>query len=636
MILEVNGVALSFGADVVLKEITFQVNENERVAIVGHNGCGKTTLLNIITGELDPSAGFVALKNSATMGYLKQTAGLDAARTVYEEMRSVGGADQLLGRMKTLERTMQSDPALLAEYETVSARYEAIDGYNLDHNIKRVLAGMAFGPETYEKQVSVLSGGEKTRLALAKLLISQPDLLILDEPTNHLDIAMLEWLEQFLLSYRGAVLAVSHDRYFLDRVATKTLEMANGKAKVFPGNFSSYLLQKEQQETRAQEVHARTVAEAEKLRDYAQRNIARKSTSKMAKSRLKMLSRLDLSQVETDDHVAVRFRIEPQGEPYKEVLVTKNLCVDAGGRTLVRDLNVTLLRGEHLAIIGANGTGKTTLLNTILGKHTPQSGRLLFGGGVKPSYLAQNLFGIHAKNPMSYIWDRYPSMTQLEIRNLLASVGFRGDDVFTSASGLSGGELARLNLARISLEHPNLLVLDEPTNHLDIYTKEIICDALRDYPGTMIVVTHDRFLIEALDCRVLLLDGMVALQYDSYAACRAAQTREENGEDDGQAQTQDAQQERSIMPSALKPEQGGNAKLLRQQRAQERERKQYLEGRIEALEESVAQAEAALAAPENASDHEKLAALCEQLERERAELSQLSDEWLERYTNEQE
>lgn len=620
MILEVNGVALSYGANVVLRSVTFQVNENERVAVVGHNGCGKTTLLRIITGELEPTGGFVAIKNNATAGYLEQTSGLQDGGTVLREMRSVNNADKLLARMKELEARMADDAELLAEYERVSARYEAIDGYNLEFNIKRILEGMSFDPDSYDKPVSVLSGGERTRLALAKLLMMHPDLLILDEPTNHLDIDTLEWLEGFLKAYRGAVLVVSHDRRFLDNVTTKTLEIQNGKSKMYNGNFTAYLMQKEQAETREAQVHMRTVAEAEKLRDYAQRNIVRASTSKMAKSRLKMLSRLDLEDPENSAHIKVRFSIEPAGEPYKDVIVADGLTVSAGGRVLIEELDLTLRRGEHLAVIGANGTGKTTLIKTLLGRHKPSGGNLRMGGGIKMSYLEQNLFGVRAKNPLEYIWDMYPSMGQLEIRNLLASVGFRNDDVFISAAGLSGGELARLHLARISLEHPNLLILDEPTNHLDIYTKDIMYEALRDYAGTMIVVTHDRYLIEVLGCRILLLDGVRGQFFENYRQYRASK-------EDTPPQAQKQAPKRRTLPL---PERPKNQKELRQQRAQERERRLFLERRIDELEGDIAYLEEEVSKPD-ITDHELLAELCDRMQEARAELSALSDEWLENY-----
>ena len=632
MVLEVKGLALSYGADVVLRDVTFQVNESDRIAVAGYNGCGKTTLLNILTGEMDSSAGSFTLKSNATMGYLKQTIGLKDGNTVYTEMKSVGGADRLLARMKELERTMGADAELVAEYETVSARYEAIDGYNLDFNIKRILSGMSFAPDSYDKGVTVLSGGEKTRLALAKLLIMQPDLLVLDEPTNHLDIETMEWLEQFLSGYKGAIILVSHDRYFLDHVSTRTLEIMNGIGRMYTGNFTAYISQREHNETREQQLHERTLAEAEKLRDYAQRNIARASTSKMAKSRLKMLDKLDTDDIENTSHIKVKFAIQPLSEPYKEVITAKDLTISIGGRTLIKDLDFELLRGEHLAIIGSNGTGKTTLLKTLLGRHAPQSGRLRMGGGVKLGYLEQNLFGIKADNPIGYIWDLYPSMTQLEIRNLLASVGFRGEDVFTPAAGLSGGELARLNLARISLEHPNLLILDEPTNHLDIYTKDMVYEALGEYGGTMVVVTHDRHLIEAMGCRILVLNGQTGRFYRDYAAyCGSREDTAQNAPD-SERKTADEKPQRATQPLPEIKKQPSQ-KELRQERAKERERRIYLEVRIEELEEDIAYLQAELEKPETVTDHEKLSELCGILDGEREELAALSEEWLQNYAD---
>ncbi len=630
MILETDGVSFSYGADVILKSVSFSIGERERVGLTGYNGCGKTTLLNLLTGELSPAAGTISYKAGVTVGYLKQTAGLKAGNTVYGEMKSVNDADALLRRMKELERTMGDDPSLVDEYASVSARYEAVDGYNLDHSIKRILNGMGFSPETHEKRVDVLSGGEKTRLALSKLLIMSPDMLILDEPTNHLDMDTLEWLEEFLRSYRGAVLTVSHDRYFLDRVTTKTVELQNGVANTYSGSFSHYMRQKREREEREQREYRRTVEEAEKLRTYAEKNIVRASTSKMAKSRLKMLDRLDLTAPDSSAHTEVRFSIEPAGEPYKEVLEMKDLEVAAGGRTLISGLSLTVMRGEVWAVVGANGTGKTTLLSVIMGKKTPKSGRLRMGGGVKAGYLEQNVYTVRSKNPLEYIWDMYPSMSQLEVRSLLASVGFRGEEVFTSASGLSGGELERLGLARLSLEHPNLLVLDEPTNHLDIYTRDILCEALREYKGTMIVVTHDRYLIEQLGCKVLCLEngaGKIYRDFESYRAAHGA-----SGEEAGEKIAVKAKPEAPTLddvPGAAVKDQ----KELRRIRAAERERKAFLEKRIDELEQDIAYLEERLQLPEVVTDPEKLSDLCAVLESEREELAKISDEWLESYAD---
>ena len=618
---------MSFGGNVVLRDVSFQIHEKERVSLVGYNGCGKTTLLNIITGELTATGGFVVLKNKATIGYQKQMSGLSPEKTIYTEMKSVNDADKLLARMKELEATMANDDSLIEEYEEVSAKYDAVDGYNLDFNIKKILNGLGFPKETHDKKVGVLSGGEKTRLALAKLLIMKPDLLILDEPTNHLDIDTLEWLEEFLLNYEGAILAVSHDRHFLDAVSTKTVEISGGKSKIYNGNFSAYLRQKQENDEREEREYEKTVEKAEKLGDYVARNLVRASTSNMAKSRRKQLEKLDLSAPESSNHVKVKLDIIPANEPYKEVITAKELCVKAGGRTLVNKLDFELLRGERLTIVGANGTGKTTLLKVLLNKNSPASGRVRLGGGVKISYLEQQLSATRSKNPLEYIWDLYPSMNQLEIRSLLASVGFRNEDVFIDARGLSGGELARLNLAKISLEHPNLLVLDEPTNHLDIYTKDILYDALEAYEGTMIVVTHDRYLMECINSKILLLTDNEWKLFESYKQYREyRETGKVTLAAPGTA-SKKSEEKKNEAESLL------SQKELRAFRAKERERKAYIDKRIEELEISVDDLTEQINSPEVASDHTKLSELYIQLEESKAELNSLSDEWLLNYSD---
>lgn len=627
MVLDVSSVAMSFGGNVVLRDVSFQIHEKERVSLVGYNGCGKTTLLNIITGELTATGGFVVLKNKATIGYQKQMSGLSPEKTIYTEMKSVNDADKLLARMKELEATMANDDSLIEEYEEVSAKYDAVDGYNLDFNIKKILNGLGFPKETHDKKVGVLSGGEKTRLALAKLLIMKPDLLILDEPTNHLDIDTLEWLEEFLLNYEGAILAVSHDRHFLDAVSTKTVEISGGKSKIYNGNFSAYLRQKQENDEREEREYEKTVEKAEKLGDYVARNLVRASTSNMAKSRRKQLEKLDLSAPESSNHVKVKLDIIPANEPYKEVITAKELCVKAGGRTLVDKLDFELLRGERLTIVGANGTGKTTLLKVLLNKNSPASGRVRLGGGVKISYLEQQLSATRSKNPLEYIWDLYPSMNQLEIRSLLASVGFRNEDVFIDARGLSGGELARLNLAKISLEHPNLLVLDEPTNHLDIYTKDILYDALEAYEGTMIVVTHDRYLMECINSKILLLTDNEWKLFESYKQYREyRETGKVTLAAPGTA-SKKSEEKKNEAESLL------SQKELRAFRAKERERKAYIDKRIEELEISVDDLTEQINSPEVASDHTKLSELYIQLEESKAELNSLSDEWLLNYSD---
>ena len=622
MVLALQNVRFSYGDFTVIEDATFQMEEYDRVGLVGHNGCGKTTLLGIITGNLIPDRGIVSIRNGAVIGYLRQDSGLHDEQTVLGELRMANNADQLLEQMKSLERRLETDPSLLQEYETVSSRYEAIDGYHLDYQIRRILLGMGFPEETWSKKVSVLSGGEKTRLSLAKLLLQTPDLLLLDEPTNHLDVETLDWLEGYLRGYRGAVLVVSHDRHFLDNVCNKTVQLQNKRTKTFNCPFSEYLVRREEEERIERAHYEQTMEKAEKYRDFAERNMARASTRNMAKSRLKMLERLDLTAPEDNSHTDIKFQIIPDSEPYKDVLTMTNVSVGVPGLMLCSGIDLLLQRGERIAVIGRNGYGKTTLIRTILGEIRPMTGRIVIGGGVRIGVQQQDLFKIENENPLMYIWDRYPQMDQLQIRKLLALVGFRDEEVFTEASGLSGGELARLNMARLSLEHPNFLILDEPTNHLDIFTKDILFDALNSYTGTLFMVSHDRWLIENLNCRIMFLDDGTARFFDDYADFRNY-----------------TQASRTVIPEEKEPktqkkrEETLSAKENRRQKAEYRQRKSFLEKRIEELEAEEKQIEEELKDPQIASDAKALNDLCIRLDEVKNEVLELTDEYLENYAD---
>lgn len=611
MAIVVDNISFSYGDAVVLSGISFSINAGDKIGLVGDNGCGKTTLLNIICGGLEPDGGFIGIPENVRIGYIRQGMSLTPGNTVLSEMKTVLGANKILERMKYLEKNMGSDAALSQEYDTLCAEYQAIDGYNMGYRIRQTLAGLGFSPDIYERKVDVLSGGEKTKLAMAKLLVSQPDLLVLDEPTNHLDIAACEWLQEFLKGFSKSVLIVSHDGGFLDGVCTRIVELHNHRAHAYSGNFSAYRQQKQEQAALEEKRWRETAERAEKLSDYVDRNLVRASTSKMAKSRRKQLEKLDLTPPENTQHERITFRFAEVPPPYKELLKSKSLCVGIKGKKLFSANDFLLLRNQNLAIMGGNGTGKTTLLQTILKKNPPISGSITIGAGARISYYEQNVFKSESRDSMSVVRDRYPAMTTTEIRTLLASVGLRGDEVFIQADRLSGGERARLMICLMSLEKPNVILLDEPTNHLDAYSKQILTDTMSAFPGTVIAVSHDVEFINALNCSILYIENGKAQLYESLAKWRARDTSSAT-----------AERQQNKKPSASQKEE-------RREKALRRQEKSAVESEIARLEGEIAETEAAINFPENADKADKLIELCTTLDTLKAELDHYTERWLE-------
>ena len=522
MLLELQNLGKSFGEHEVLKDVNAGVERGDRIGIIGANGTGKTTLLRILCGESLPDAGDAAFGTGVTCGYLEQNARLAPTLDIYATMKlAFAPALDAMQKMDDLQRRLAADPhntALTEEIAHCTAIVDAMDAYNMDTQIKKVLNGMGFPADTWVKLAGVLSGGEQTRLRLARLLLERPDLLILDEPTNHLDLETMEWLENYLKTYRGAVLVVSHDRYFLDAVCTRIWELRGKTIKTYRGNYSAYLPQREAADERQQKLHDAAVEKAAKLQDYVDRNLVRASTTKMAQSRRKQLEKLEIVEAPTAEAYELNFRFEYDIEPYDELVIMKNLTVRIGERTLIDALDYTVHRGDKLVIAGPNGTGKSTLLQVLDGKRRPSGGMVRLGTGARPSIFAQQQNRIGAGRVIDVIWNKYPRMTELEVRSHLAKLGFRGETVFKPCEALSGGELARLRFAEIVLERPNLLFLDEPTNHLDIYTRENLTEALMAYTGTLLLVTHDRHLMNSLACPILYLEDGKAVIYPSYDA----------------------------------------------------------------------------------------------------------------------
>ncbi len=512
MILSCQNISKAFGTDVIVKQASFHIEENEKAAIVGINGAGKTTLLRMITGEMEPDEGVIALSKGTTFGYLEQHQDVHSEQTIFEELLSVKqDVLHMEQRMRRMEEEMkhlsgEALNTLMDQYNRTSVEYERQNGYALQSELTGVLKGLGFSEDDFGKKISTLSGGQKTRVALGRLLLSSPDLLLLDEPINHLDLNSIAWLENYLMNYKGAVLIVAHDRYFLNRVVTKIIELDNGRVMSFSGNYSAYAEKKaqiretewkayinQQQEIKHQE------AVIAKLKSFN-----REKSIKRAESREKMLNKIEVIEKPTEVRSDMHLHLEPQVMSGSDVLRVEHLAKSFPGNPLFEDLNFEIHRGEKVAVIGDNGTGKTTILKIINELEPADRGSVSIGSKVQIGYYDQEHQQLHMeKTLMEEISDVYPEMTGTEIRNVLAAFLFTGDDVYKRISDLSGGERGRLSLARLMLSRSNFLILDEPTNHLDIVSKEILEKAIRNYTGTVLYVSHDRYFINQTATRIL-------------------------------------------------------------------------------------------------------------------------------------
>lgn len=622
MLIHLEKLGKSFGEKIVLHDVTASVEREDRIGIVGQNGAGKTTLLKILTGEYTDYEGEFSVTHGVTLGYLEQNAKLDPTLDIYSEMRSCfAHVLDAMAQMQILERRMAASPedaSLLEQHDALQNIIDAADGYNMDVNIKKVLSGMGFAQDTWTKNIAVLSGGELTRLRLAKLLLEKPDVLILDEPTNHLDFSTMEWLENYLKGYSGAVLVVSHDRYFLDAVCTRIWELRGKSIKTYRGNYSAYLPQREAADERQQKLHDAAVEKAAKLQDYVDRNLVRASTTKMAQSRRKQLEKLDIVEAPTAEAWELNFRFEYDIEPYDELVIMKNLSVHIGERTLIDALDYVVHRGDKLVIAGPNGAGKSTLLQVLDGKRRPSGGMVRLGSGAKPGIFTQQQ-ARRAGRVIDAIWNQYPRFTELEVRSHLARFGYRGEEVFKDCASLSGGELARLRFAELALERPNLMFLDEPTNHLDIYMRESLTQALAAYTGTLLLVTHDRYLMQTLGCPIMYLEDGKATFYPNFAALQ----NREAGKTQEQQKTEDTAKKQAY------------GKEQRKRRAEVRARLKKVETEIEELGAHIVELENEINDPEVLRDHLLLRDKCDELDDTRFHQQELYDEW-EKLAEEQE
>ena len=522
MILSCQNISKTFGTDVILKNASFHIEDREKAAIVGINGAGKSTLLKIIVGDLEADSGEAVLSKGKTLGYLAQHQDLESENTIYEELLTVKQDVLDLERdMHTLELRMKELSGgelenALAQYTRLSHEFEQKNGYACKSEVSGVLKGLGFEEEDFGKQVSTLSGGQKTRVSLGKLLLSRPDLILLDEPTNHLDMNSIAWLETFLLNYDGAVLVVAHDRYFLNRIATKIIEIDAGEVTVFQGNYSDYAAKK------AQLREARMNAWLNQQREIKHqeeviaklKSFNREKSIRRAESREKMLDKMEILEKPTEVRSEMHITLEPKITSGNDVLTVEHLSKAFGPLQLLSDLNFSIKRGERVALIGNNGTGKTTILKILNGLLDADSGSFTLGARVQIGYYDQEHHVLHPEKTLfEEISDAYPDLDNTTIRSTLAAFLFTGDDVFKRIADLSGGERGRVSLAKLMLSEANFLILDEPTNHLDIVSKEILEQALNRYTGTVLYVSHDRYFINTTATRILDLTGGVLVNY---------------------------------------------------------------------------------------------------------------------------
>ncbi len=645
MILSCSHITKAFATDVVLDDISFHIEDCEKAAIVGVNGAGKTTLLRIIVGETEADAGQAVLTKGKTLGYLAQNQDLTSHRSIYDELLEVKRpVIEMEEQIRCLEQQMKHVSGdeleqMLETYTRLTHRFELEEGYSCRSEIAGVLKGLGFTEDDFQRPISTLSGGQKTRVSLGKLLLSRPDLILLDEPTNHLDMGSIAWLENYLLNYKGAVIIVAHDRYFLDKIATKIIELENGHGSVYPGNYTAYSQKKalvretrmkaylnQQQEIRHQEEVIR------KLRSFN-----REKSIKRAESREKMLSKIDVLDKPAEINDEMNLRLEPDTVSGEDVLTIRNLSKSFGSNHLFSGVDIDIRRGERVAIIGDNGTGKTTLLKIINQLLPADSGEITLGARVGIAYYDQDYQVLHMEKTLfDELQDAYPEMNNTKVRSILAAFLFTGDDVFKRIGDLSGGERGRVSLAKLMLAPANFLILDEPTNHLDITSKEILEDALNHYTGTVLYVSHDRYFINRTATRILELAGGQFINYignyDYYLEKRELMAQLYLG---GVASSR-AASNATPWAAASSPAAGSDSstreawQAKKEEQSRQRKRQNDLkktEDAIAALEGRDSHLDELLSQPEVATDVAKLLEINKEKEEIKAQLETLYEAW---------
>ncbi len=628
MLISSENVYFGFNGGSLLENVCFALNEGERVGLIGGNGEGKTTLIRLILGELDAESGVLFRKNGIRVGYLPQSAGYDSNRSVFEEMREIFAQDiRDLDALRETEKSIslchentEEYRALSARYETLNKRIAARDSYHFEVRIRTVLNGMGFA-DCYEQKISTMSGGEKTRLKLCRLLLEDPELLILDEPTNHLDLKTLFWLEEYLAGYKGAILTVSHDRYFLDKLVSQIYELENKRLSVFKGNYTKYKILKAEKTARLLKEYEKQQEERAHMQDYVDRNLVRASTTKMAQSRRKALEKMELVEKPFVPPAPPRFQFIYPEKSYENVLEVQSLTLKAGEKTLFENASFSLVRGDKCAIVGDNGAGKSTLLKELLHNKNPA---IRLGRYVKTACYDQENANLDPENEVLYeLWGRHVTWDQTRVRSILAAAGLTAEDMDKKVRMLSGGERAKLALAVFECEQANTLFLDEPTNHLDLPARESLEAALQAFDGTLLFVSHDRYFIRALAGKVLEIENGSLAQftgnYDDFTSYKSALKTENQAVRSVPAPTEEKNSAHKESYYRTKEERSADAR--------KRTRIKKIEDEIAALEAEEAALNADLADPAVTGNFSLLTEKCNRLETLRARVDELYAEY---------
>lgn len=638
ILMQLNQLTKRFGAELILSNIKLEIQMNDRIAIVGRNGAGKSTLLKMMAGEMSHDSGDIFKPKETTMGYLAQNTGLHSEETIWSEMEKVfTHLKELEKELRTMEMQM-ADPGLLedpkryqqllADYDRKQEYFKTAGGYQYEADIRAVLNGLNFRNFSWDTPITSLSGGQKTRLALGKLLLTSPDILILDEPTNHLDIDTLGWLENYLQGYQGAVVIVSHDRYFLDKIVNTVYEIAFQSSKKYHGNYSDYLKKKEADYEQELKRFEKQQEEIKRMEDFIQKNIVRATTSKRAQSRRKQLEKMDKLEKPKDDNQSAKFSFQIAKRSGNDVLKLRNYAFryDDSKDFLFDNLSLDLNRGDSVALVGPNGVGKTTLLKTIIGDLEASKGDKLLGTNVQIGYYDQEQTKLNSKKTvLNELWDEYPMKNEKDIRTILGNFLFSGEDVLKPVSALSGGEKARLSLAKLMMQEANFLILDEPTNHLDLDSKEVLEAALVDYPGTLLFVSHDRYFINKIATQVVEMNPeetrLFLGDYDYYVDKKQEEYELQQIEEAERLKNEPKEEE------AHKKNSFEEDKAAKSEERKKKRRIAEIEGEIENLELKLEENEELLCDPEIYQDHEKSLELTEDNKQKQKQLETLMEEW---------